>query len=37
MAANVPKVLLRSEDSSGHVAVVELTVGGRVATHGDDS
>src|SRR5215831_12328368 len=33
MADNAPKVLLRSEESDGHAAVVELTGGGRPPLH----
>jgi Cupin domain len=34
--ANPPKVLLRSEDSGGHVAIVELRGGGRPPLHHHD-
>jgi quercetin dioxygenase-like cupin family protein len=33
MASNPPKVLLRSEESGSHIAVVELTGGGRPPLH----
>ena len=33
---NPPQVLLRSEDSGGHVAVVELSGGGRPPLHRHD-
>ena len=33
MSANAPKVLLRSEDSGGHVATVEIGGGGRPPLH----
>ena len=33
MSANAPKVLLRSEESGGHVAIVELGGGGRPPLH----
>ena len=33
---NTPKVLLRSEESDGHLAVVELTGGGRPPLHRHD-
>jgi quercetin dioxygenase-like cupin family protein len=33
MAENAPIVLLRSEDRDGHVAIVELTRGGRPPLH----
>ena len=36
MADNPPKVLLRSEQSGGHVAVVELTGAGRPPLHQHD-
>src|SRR5215813_2715302 len=36
MADNPPKVLLRSEQSGGHLAVVELTGGGRPPLHRHD-
>jgi quercetin dioxygenase-like cupin family protein len=36
MADNAPKVLLRSEQTGGHVAVVELTGGGRPPLHRHD-
>ena len=36
MSDNAPKVLLRSEESGGHVAVVELTGGGRPPLHWHD-
>src|SRR5262245_37362281 len=36
MADNAPTVLLRSEDSEGQVAVVELTGGGRPPLHRHD-
>jgi quercetin dioxygenase-like cupin family protein len=36
MADNAPKVLLRSEQTGGHVAVVELTGGGRPRLHRHD-
>jgi quercetin dioxygenase-like cupin family protein len=36
MADNPPKVLLRSEESDGHVAVVELTGEGRPPLHRHD-
>jgi quercetin dioxygenase-like cupin family protein len=36
MADNAPKVLLRSEDSDGHVAIVELTGAGRPPLHHHD-
>jgi quercetin dioxygenase-like cupin family protein len=35
MADNAPKVLLRSEDSDGHVAIVELTDGRPPLHHHD--
>jgi quercetin dioxygenase-like cupin family protein len=36
MANNAPRVLLRSEQSGGHLAVVELTGGGRPPLHRHD-
>ena len=36
MAGNAPKVLLRSEQTGGHVAVVQLTGGGRPSLHHHD-
>jgi hypothetical protein len=36
MAEDAPKVLLRSEQSDGDVAVVELTGGGRPPLHHHD-
>ena len=36
MSANAPKVLLRSEESGGHVAIVELGGGGRPPLHRHD-
>jgi len=36
MSDNAPKVLLRSEQSDGHVAIVELTGGGRPPLHTHD-
>lgn len=36
MRDNAPKVLLRSEQSDGHVAIVELTGGGRPPLHKHD-
>ena len=36
MSDNAPKVLLRSEESDGHVAVVELSGGGRPPLHRHD-
>jgi quercetin dioxygenase-like cupin family protein len=36
MPDNPPKVLLRSEESDGHLAVVELTGGGRPPLHRHD-
>ena len=36
MTRDAPKVLLRSEQSRGHVAVVELTGGGRPPLHQHD-
>jgi quercetin dioxygenase-like cupin family protein len=36
MAKNAPKVLLRSEQTGGHVAVVELTGGGHPPLHRHD-
>lgn len=36
MADNAPTVLLRSEQSGGHIAVVELTGGGRPPLHHHD-
>ena len=36
MSANAPKVLLRSEESGGHVAIVELGSGGRPPLHRHD-
>jgi quercetin dioxygenase-like cupin family protein len=36
MANNPPKVLLRSEQSDGHIAVVELTGGARPPLHRHD-
>jgi quercetin dioxygenase-like cupin family protein len=36
MADDAPKVLLRSEDSDGHLAIVELTGGGRPPLHRHD-
>jgi quercetin dioxygenase-like cupin family protein len=36
MTDNAPKVLLRSEDSGGHVAIVALTGGGRPPLHRHD-
>jgi quercetin dioxygenase-like cupin family protein len=36
MAGNPPKVLLRSEQSDGHVAVVELTGAGHPPLHRHD-
>jgi quercetin dioxygenase-like cupin family protein len=36
MSANAPKVLLRSEESGGHVAIVELGGGGRPSLHRHD-
>lgn len=36
MSDNAPKVLLRSKQSDGHVAVVELTGGGRPPLHTHD-
>jgi quercetin dioxygenase-like cupin family protein len=36
MSDNAPKVLLRSEQSGGHIAVVELTGGGRPPLHRHD-
>jgi quercetin dioxygenase-like cupin family protein len=36
MSDNAPKVLLRSEQSDGHVAIVELTGGGRPPLHQHD-
>jgi quercetin dioxygenase-like cupin family protein len=36
MSDNAPKVLLRSEESDGHVAIVELTGGGRPPLHTHD-
>jgi quercetin dioxygenase-like cupin family protein len=36
MADTAPKVLLRSEQTGGHVAVVELTGGGRPPLHRHD-
>ena len=36
MADNAPKVLLRSEESGGHVAIVELGGGGRPRLHRHD-
>ena len=36
MSANAPKVLLRSEESGGHVATVELGGGGRPPLHRHD-
>jgi quercetin dioxygenase-like cupin family protein len=36
MPQNAPKVLLRSEQTGGHVAVVELTGGGRPPLHRHD-
>jgi quercetin dioxygenase-like cupin family protein len=33
MSANAPRVLLRSEESGGHVAIVELGGGGRPPLH----
>jgi quercetin dioxygenase-like cupin family protein len=36
MSDNAPKVLLRSEQSDGHIAIVELTGGGRPPLHTHD-
>jgi quercetin dioxygenase-like cupin family protein len=36
LSANVPKVLLRSEESDGQVAIVELGGGGRPPLHRHD-
>jgi quercetin dioxygenase-like cupin family protein len=36
MSTNAPKVLLRSEESGGHVAIVELGGGGRPPLHRHD-
>jgi quercetin dioxygenase-like cupin family protein len=36
VSANAPKVLLRSEESGGHVAIVELGGGGRPPLHHHD-
>ena len=36
MSDNAPKVLLRSEESGGHVAAVELSGGGRPPLHRHD-
>jgi Cupin domain len=36
MADNEPKVLLRSDENDGHLAVVELSGGGRPPLHGHD-
>ena len=36
MSANAPKVLVRSEQSGGHVAIVELGGGGRPPLHRHD-
>jgi quercetin dioxygenase-like cupin family protein len=36
MAPNPPKVLLRSEQTDGHLAIVELTGGGRPPLHRHD-
>src|ERR671935_102287 len=36
MSANAPRVLLRSEESGGHVAIVELGGGGRPPLHRHD-
>jgi quercetin dioxygenase-like cupin family protein len=36
MSDNTPKMLLRSEESDGHVATVELIGGGRPPLHRHD-